>query len=346
MRLNVASQSSPNFANSYDFGSVGLVNGSLSYLYSSLPLQLPQHSADVDLRRVVTGYRHVAELRTPEQPLSDVTWQGGLRVDRKDTLLYGRLFLPGSKLEALYLRRLSPLRQLKVSCVSDKDIKNGASVLALLQQDYGKYSTEYLFSTDSALLGIRGLYNFGPDPRDKQGPPVSEWPNGRFSAGAELYYGLLNKSGGVSTGLRFTTLPRHTGVPYTMTLTLNPLMGNLSSTYAVKAGPNVALCSQFDFNFYSYESDLRIGLELWRRRQHQDVDWARKLIRAGWTQHGLQPDEDVSGVLKVRWDQAWGLGLLWEGRIAALLFSAGVSMNLQKRDQIFRAVGAELQFSS
>ena len=216
-----------------------------------------------------------------------------------------------------------------------------------MQQDVGKFSTECLYSTDSALLGIRGLYNFGPDPRKPlSGNPVSEQLYGRFSAGAELYYGLLNKSGGVSTGIRFTTLPKHTGFPYTMTLTLNPLMGNVSSTYAVKAGRNLSLCSQFDFNFYSYESDLRLGCELWKRRRHQDVDWAKKMLQQGWKQRTMTPDEDVSGVLKARWDQNWKIGILWEGRLKELLFSLGVNFDFQRREQIFRAVGVELQYSS
>lgn len=268
-----------------------------------------------------------------------------------DTLLYGRIFLPQSRLEALYLRRLSPTQQLRVSAVSDSGLNNGGTILTLLQNDVGKYSTEYMYSTDSALMGVRGLYNFGADPRVAPTEPATalraaDPVHGRFSAGAELYYGLLNKSGGISTGLRFTTLPNHTGFPYTMTLTLNPLMGNLSSTYAVKAGPNLALCSRFDFNFYSYESELQLGCELWRRRRNTEVEWAVKRLRPGWTRPTAAPDDDVSGVLKAHVDQDWRIGLLWEGRIKELLFTLGASLDLKKREQIFRAVGIELQYSS
>lgn len=265
-----------------------------------------------------------------------------------DTLLYGRIFLPHSTLEALYLRRLSPSRQLKITAVSDSSLNNGGTLLALLQNDFGKYSTEYLYSTDSALMGVRGLYNFGPDPRTQVTTPttvqeVAERAHGRFSAGAELYYGLLNKSGGISTGLRFTTLPTHAGFPYTMTLTMNPLMGNLSSTYSVKAGKNLALCSRFDFNFYSYESELQLGCELWRRRRSADVEWAIKQLRPDWERPA---DDDVSGILKARVDHEGRIGVLWEGRIKELLFTLGASLDLKKREQIFRAVGIELQYSS
>ena len=275
-------------------------------------------------------------------------------------LLYGRLFLPQSTLEALYLRRISPTQQLKLSCVSDSRLKNGGTILALFQHDVGKYSTEYLYSTDSALFGVRGLYNFGSDPRTGapspesssqtstlpatttiSSPQSSEGFHGRFSAGAEIYYGVLNKSGGVSTGIRFTTLPQHSGFPYTMTLTLNPLMGNLSSTYAVKASPSLTLCSRFDFNVYSYESDLQVGMELWRRRRKPDLDWVYKKLERKRTE-----DEDVTGVLKARVDQNWNIGVLWEGRVKELLYSCGVSMDFRRSDTPFTAVGLELQYSS
>ncbi|KAF1982453.1 mitochondrial distribution and morphology protein 10 [Aulographum hederae CBS 113979] len=348
VRLHVSSLAAPNFASSYTLGTVGVVDGSISYLYSSLPLKLESKSSDIDLHRVIRGYRHLQELRSPDEAHWWEVWHHGRRVDRKNALLYGRLYLPRSALEALYLRRLSPTRQLKIACVSDPRLVNGGNILALLQNDYGKYSTEYLYSTDSGLLGVRGLFNFGPDPRKSAGVSsgYQEPLYGRFSAGAELYYGILNKSGGVSTGLRFTTLPQHTGFPYTMTLTLNPLMGNLSSTYAVKAGQNLALCSQFDFNFYSYESDIQLGCELWRRRGTQEVDWAKKLLRPDWTNPSPRPDEDVSGVLKAKVDQNWKISVVWEGRIKELLFTLGASFDLKRREQVFRAVGVELQYSS
>lgn len=265
-------------------------------------------------------------------------------------MLYGRLFLPTNSLEALYLRRVSPTRLVRIAAVSDSNMNNGGTILGTVQNDYGKYSTEYLYSTDSALLGFRGLYNFGPDPRTPTDDDAkflsSERVSGMFSAGAELYYGILNKSGGMSTGLRFTTLPQHTGFPYTMSLTLNPLVGNLSSTYAVKAGHNVALCSRFDFNFYSYESDLQLGCELWQRRRDAEADWAAKMLRPGWTQRTASADDEVTGVIKARVDQKWRIGVLWEGRIKELLFTVGASFDLKRREQIFRAVGVEVQYSS
>ena len=79
-------------------------------------------------------------------------------------------------------------------------------VTAQFQRDVGKYSTEYIISSDDLLLGFRGLWNFGIDPKitdapetipsisldNEESPPI----NGRLSAGLEIYYGLLNKGGG------------------------------------------------------------------------------------------------------------------------------------------------------
>ena len=283
------------------------------------------------------------------------------------------MYLPRTTLEALYLRRISPKTQLKISCVSDSRLPNGGTILAHLQHDAAKHSTEYIYSTDSALFGVRGLYNFGPSPSTTHALSESSadstvsttndatviaaaqthgQPQGRFSAGGEIYYGLLNKSGGISTGLRFATLPSYTGFPYTMTLTLNPLMGNLSSTYSVLASPILTLSSRFDFNVYSYESELQMGTELWRRKAkplEEDLNWAR--LKMGQKilvtrSHNLDDQNDMAGCLKARIDQRGGLGLLWEGRVKELLYSCGATVDLRGGENMFRGFGVEVQYSS
>jgi mitochondrial distribution and morphology protein 10 len=202
--------------------------------------------------------------------------------------------------------------------------------------------------------------------------------------GFEAYYGILNNAGGLSTGLRFTTLPAYTSFPYTMTLTLNPLMGNLSSTYSVKAGEHLALCSQFDFNYFSYESGFKLGCELWRLRRKPATTLVDKTIskaedldippnaallddatvNPGLEQHNQTPagvlfenfgkgvaareppDADVAGVLKARIDQDWRIGIMWEGRYKELLYTVGTSLDLKKRERLFTGLGIELQYSN
>ncbi|KAL3423975.1 hypothetical protein PVAG01_05722 [Phlyctema vagabunda] len=353
VQLSLSSLSSPNFATSYGLGSVGLVDGSLSYLYTSHPLFSTIQSGKIDLHDIIRGYRQIEELRKPDEAWMWEEWHQGRHVDKRDTLLYGRLYLPQSTLEALYLRRISPTQQLRLSAVSDGRLRNGGTVLALYQYDVGKYNAETLYSTDGGLIGIRGLYNFGPDPRkgSQEPPRIEDRFYGRFSAGAEMYYGSLNKSGGVSFGGRFATLPAHKGTPLTATLTLNPLMGNLSTTYAVKAGHNLSLCSKFDFNIYSYESDLILGCELWRMKTKAQKRRERSMAaKLAWGLDEIvdipEESEEVAGVLKARLDQDWKIGLVWEGRIKELLFTLGSSIDMKRRDQPFRALGLEVQYSS
>lgn len=356
LQLHVSSLSSLNSAASYALNTAGIVDGSLSYLYSSLPLKSTAKSKDIELHHVIQGYRQIQELRRPDESYMWERWRGGRRVDKRDTLLYGRLYLPKSSLEALYLRRISPTQQIKISAVSGNRYRNGGTILALHQYDVGKYSTDALYSTDGGLLGIRGLYNFGPDPREEvTQQPISKTDDrfyGRFSAGAELYYGVLNKSGGVSFGGRFATLPTYKGVPLTATLTVNPLMGNFSSTYAVKAGKSLSLCSRFDMNVYSYESDLTLGCELWKYRQKTSEPAERSMeAKMEWRldkvkETDLNEPDEISGVLKARMDQNLKIGVLWEGRVKELLFSLGSEFDLKRRDQPFRAIGLELQYSS
>ena len=256
--------------------------------------------------------------------------------------------------------------------MSDSRLPNGGTILAHLQHDAAKHNTEYIYSTDSALFGVRGLYNFGEElpsthlshetSKDATIAPANEAaalsttqarpkPNGRFSAGGEVYYGLLNKSGGISTGLRFATLPSHTGFPYTMTLTLNPLMGNLSSTYSVLASPLLALSSKFDFNVYSYESELQVGMELWRRKSKplpDGLDWARLKMGqpALFDSSANAGEEAMDGCLKARIDQRGSLGVLWEGRVKELLYSCGATVDFKNVENMVSGFGVEMQYSS
>ncbi|KAM6477637.1 hypothetical protein HDV62DRAFT_383416 [Trichoderma sp. SZMC 28011] len=292
LRLTLSALASPNFATSYQLGSVGVVDGSISYLFSSVPLRvlLTPQSENVPLPDLLRSYRpltpvarrDVPSLRHPDD--TDKT---------NESLLYGRLYLPRSQLEALLVRRLSPALQAQFSAVSGQHLRNGGTALGLLQYDVGSYALEGLASTDGGLLGFRGVYNFGGDLSNKKhaqqsatsttdngnghgsGNGDKERIYGRFSTGGEIYYGTLNKSGGISIGARFATLPDHKGTPLSATLTLNPLMGNIAASYAVMAGKDCSLATRMEFNIFSYESSWAVGMELWRKpfaRSVADVD--------------------------------------------------------------------------
>jgi distribution and morphology protein 10 len=401
LRLNVSSLSSPNYATSYSLGGLGLIDGSLSYLYTSLPLSTTvSPSQTIDLHDLILGYRQIHDL-----PLLPQAKDSHLHNGRPPTLLYGRLYLPQSTLEALYLRRVTPTQQVRISAVSDSRLRNGGTILATHQYDTGRYATEALYSTDGGLLGVRGIYNFGNDARGRpqlhghgngngneqsQPHPGGEESNtdpyqpeeksllegrilGRFTAGGEMYYSPLNKSGGLSLGGRFATLHSHRGVPLTATVTVNPLMGNFEASYAVKAGRDLSLASRFEFNAYSYESSLVLGMELWRfRNPHVSVEkpwWKRRSTAAklAWRvdepegemmsgvggregmekEMGNKETREVAGVLKARIDHRYKIGVLWEGRVKDLVFSLGTEVDLRRKDNgLLRTVGVEVVYAS
>ncbi|KAK2767057.1 Mitochondrial distribution and morphology protein 10 [Arachnomyces sp. PD_36] len=404
LRVHLSSLSTPQFATSYTLGTVGLIDGSISYLFTTLPLtDTPSRSALIPLRSLIPGYQQVSPPSIPEcitSPDSNTSSQeDGEDWTRKPTLLHATLHLPPpTTLTALFLRRISPSTQASLALCSTRASSTSApqaSLLAHLSHDTGKYSTEYLFSTDNALFGFRGLWNFGPDPREALARQASgdESATPRpvaqsvslLSAGGEAYYSPVSSVVGLSTGIRFTTLPAATEIPspstpsqptttpqtppptqhpvssfpYTLTLTLTPLTGSLSTTYSLLASPNLSLSSRFGFNVYSWESEMVAGCELWRRkRQNTTTDVADNVAWAKRKMEGLPPlsavplntdptasmgdqqpswheppttDESVNtdSVVKIRVDQSWNVRVLWEGRVKELLVSAGVGLGPQ-----------------
>lgn len=426
LSINVSSLSTANFATAYTLSTLGQIDGSLSYLYSTVGLgHIPSEAPTIPLKRLIHGYR---DIRLPVKigdDGDDDTKSPFLQGGRKPTLLHATLALPPpSTLTALYARRLNPYTLLSLSVNSQSVTTPGtsgpppATVLAHLQRDTGRYSVEGLGSTDNGLLGFRGLWNFGVSPsaselrelNDDQGlrsiegspsvpiPPaaidslssyysrLSSKPS-LLSAGAEFYYSPFSHVIGLSTGLRFTTLASHiaahdpvpndtnfsrskplagtsaalsnvlltpsnvvhSSFPYTMTLTLTPLTGSLSSTYSVKPSPNLALSSRFDFNVYSWESQYVLGAEIWRKNKRQQTvpminpdgsmtwpetdptAWARYRAR-DWFSPAEQALKDErkeleeENVVKLRVDDGWNMKALWTGKIKSLLVSAGVSV--------------------
>lgn len=483
----------PKFGTSY---SIGIKDGWISYLYSSLPLlpatgktatttalenedddggryyypPLPNSSDQIPLPDLLRSYR----------PLST----SGIRHAVGHSLVYGRMYLPQSRLEALFATRVTREINLTVRAVSSQqgDLyrpNGGATVLGLAAWDdpAGRFGIETLASTDGGVLGLRGLWNATNAPADEshlavvadnnndnhsqqqqqQQVPTTiissagittaavsdlssnidkERINGRFSAGGEIYYGLLNKSGGVSLGGRFQTLPTHHGTPLTATLTFN-LLGHIRATYAVIAG-DCTLASCFGFNLYSYESEWAVGIELWNRRKRSlgsnmtvgaepvvestpltdgvlemgenmaftipvddkegpvvvETDEAKSTgvaatttapspspppqkrvykersfqAKLEWRLYDDDDDDEANdepvtaagttteeqrtandfpaGVLKARCDQHMRIGLLYEGRYKALLFSLGTDVDFRKLDAPFRTVGLAVQYSS
>lgn len=281
----------PRFGTSY---SIGIKDGWISYLYSTRPLTDPDFTTSSDripLQNLLRCYRNLSTRA--------VNHAVGHR------LVYGRLYLPQNRLEALVASRVSKQVNLSLRAVSQEGLRHGGTLLGLAQWDdpRGRFGVETLGSTDGGVLGLRCLWNAtnpASPPTETEtetkvdceaaaaaaaAPPEDkERINGRFSVGGEIYYGLLNKSGGMSIGGRFQTLPTHAGTPLAATVTFN-LLGHMSATYTVMAG-DCTLASMFGFNVYSYESEWAVGMELWRRK--------RPLAAAAALEEDMEEEEVVA----------------------------------------------------
>lgn len=238
LSLHVSSLSTPQFATSYTLSTVGQIDGSIAYLYSSVPFgHVPSRTSSIPLRTLVRGYRDVKPPTTAPSSYDE-------EETNKPTLLHATLALPPpSTLTALYARRINPrtlvslsLYSLSTSTPSTGSGPPQASVLGHVQHDTGRYSIEGLASSDNALLGVRGMWNFGLGPPKQkfvaipddsalevaeaviaipssdgslsQKDHIAAKPS-LLSAGAEVYYSPLSSVVGLSTGLRFTTLAPH-----------------------------------------------------------------------------------------------------------------------------------------
>lgn len=135
-----------------------------------------------------------------------------------------------------------------------------------------------------------------------------------------------------------------------MTLTIAPLMGQISASYAIKATPYSAFCSRFNFNLYSYESELVVGCELWQHRQARATKpEAIPQPSAFLTAVELADsngEDPVTGVLKARMGSNFDMGIAWEGRFRSVAFSLGASLDLLRASGPVKNVGCEISFTA
>lgn len=255
-KLDVTSQATDHLASSMTLLNYNSIHGSLAYFYSSAPLKNTAGTKDISLQDAIAGFR-IIEPHMPGHEAKDIDKVSGT----KPLLLYGRLYFPGSSLEAMIIRRLSDLTQLLVKCINNPHLHKNGTMIVYLQENVPRYSREYIYSTTEALFGFRCLYNFG-NPARASATSIPKFDNSVVSVGAELWYAAISMSPGLSTAFRYSTRSTSTGKPLTMTLSCNPILGHISSTYNVKTSVSSTVCSKYDFNWYSYASNLSIGFEL------------------------------------------------------------------------------------
>ncbi|KAG5461195.1 MAG: hypothetical protein BJ554DRAFT_6646 [Olpidium bornovanus] len=242
---------------------------------------------------------------------------------------------------------------------------------ALLRHASGSWSSELSFATEDELFGGRALYTFlgAPEPDDEL---LGEWKK-RWSIGAEVYYTAKERSGGVSAGVRYRSCApyapttAHTDVTYT----LNPMMGHMSTCYTSCVGRGISMCARFDYNMYSYESDLSLGAEWriaegWRQERparddghgHPDPPEGSVVYSEsrGLPLAGAESRSDAAaaaadeggdrhgGVLKGRISLRRGLALAFEGRVGTALCSLGLHADFSRRNSPLTSIGMDVQY--
>ncbi|KAI0320633.1 mitochondrial distribution and morphology protein 10 [Amylostereum chailletii] len=398
--LHFSISKSPNalFKTTYSMNALPSLNGSVGYIFTSCDLDI-KGSGDVRFKDMIDRFKVYDQPRRPVG--KEDTFLGGERVDVRDYLLYGRLYVPTGRLDALYSTRVSPHLQALVAAISDPraDLaqtvsRSGASpsnIMLSLQHDTGRWCTEYTYSAEDHMLGVRMLHNFGklgtPAESNREEGEQSETERklkrideeeamegglkGRISAGAELYFSAKEKSAGVSTGIRFTTLPDATPPsfklpaesptfptssplhlsptfsqpPTTITALFNPMLGHISGAYAAQVSRDLSLASRFDFNVYSYESEWTMGAEWWLRRSKAEPlpDSVDNITLPDTLP---QSPYDVTGVVKARLSTSNEVALMWEGRLKNLLIGLGVASNFSSRAKPIKSLGLEISYFS
>lgn len=289
--LNLASQTTPNTFTDYTLKNLGAMKSSISYLYSSCP-EVVESSANVPLRKLVQCFR--------KYPLKEVE-------NNRGCFLFGRMYLPGQQLEAMYIQSIGVRNQLVAKWVVDPRLPSPVVLTATMQSVSKSWTREYVYSTHENLFGMRFLTN------------LCTWyePEGtsKLVSGMELYYAANKKSPGIAAGIKYSSRSLYSAVPLTLSLVLNPIVGSVSAAYTLKPSSLSALSTRFDFNLYSYMSDLTVGCELWRNTPIS-------LNSENLKEHER---EGPVSVIKASTSLASQTAqVLWEGSIRGFLTSAGV----------------------
>nr|CAG8543802.1 9895_t:CDS:2 [Entrophospora candida] len=336
------------FKSSYSLNASPILNGSLGFLFTSRPLI-------IDLNSHLKFTEIIDRLKVNYIPSINTNNEKEIR-----------------PIKAIYSKRFSSRIQCVITSVNDLRIKSDSHLTAELQYNTGKWCNEFSYTTDGELFGIRGLYNFsGHNSEEKEvieevqedlsekekdtkeshveekviekSSDIDEVDEvealkGVWSIGGELYYGVREKSG-VSVGIRYRTLPQYFNqTPVTVTYIINPIMGHMSAAYVTQVSDVLTLCPRFDFNMYSYESDLMIGGEWWQGKKADE--------RNNLSNEISKQLSDINGVVKATIGTSKNAKLLWEGRYGNILFSLGVIADLSSRLSPIKSVGLQFQYFS
>lgn len=354
LKVDVSSKSLDYLASTFTLSNYHSINGSIAYLYSSNPLQNTASTKDILLQDAIAGFKIIE----PSRKLKVLD-------NYKNLLVYGRMYFPGSALEAMVIKRINQSTQLLIKCINNPNLEKNGTMIFYLQKNSPKFLREFIYSTNESLFGFRCLYNFHVDNNAKNTPELPKFDNSVMSLGTEIWYAARTLSPGLSTTFRYSTRSTSTGKPLTMTLACNPILGHISSTYTVKTSVASSFCSKYDFNVYSYASNLSLGFELFnfdkKQKESTSPEQVPKIIlppastekvinpiQDGDNYYRINPnllpnsnpnatiafqnlvnESNFSSVIKSSVSlQDRVFKLLWEGRLQDFLVSSGVKVGL------------------
>lgn len=350
-KLDISSKASDHLASSFTLSNYSVINGSLAYLYSSLPLSNTFGTSNIPLQLAISGVEALGSRNLN----STRNFNGARNFNgTRNLLLYGRMYFPGSALETMVIKQLSAHTQLLIKSISNPNLAKSGTMIVYFQTNTRKYSREFVYSTNEGLMGFRYLYNFGTSlPNDSQ-----------VSIGTELWYAAMTMSPGLSTAFRYTTKSASTGKPLTITLACNPILGHLSSTYTIKTSMASSFSSKYDFNLYSYSSNLSLGLEVYNytnridqrpeQEQLQELEQLQEIEKESIKPvpvikafQDLVQVTDFSSVIKISTSLSDKMvKLLWEGRCKDFLVSAGARINVNNNQPEISKFGISVAYAA
>ncbi|KAJ3133541.1 hypothetical protein HK100_004298 [Physocladia obscura] len=282
--------------------SIGIPDArSVGFLYSSADLNIPSDPINVFDREIV------APALIPVAFLSDESEnkETGERIDdssKYHSIIYGRLF-EDYRLEALVSQKVGRNHMVIVSGISSWDDVTNSHLEAQYIHRKKDWCADVTYSSTDNVIGTSCLVRV----------PYNNW-----SAGAEVIYTASENSGGISFGAKWVKVHER-GISSILTFLSNPMMGHWNTTYTATIRPNFVMATSYDFNTYSYNSDIAVGV-------------------------AYSPTESNSRLLKCRFSMTQGIALLLEGQFRRALVGLGVTTNLGLGTSTHQGIGFEVQF--
>ncbi|KAI8828724.1 hypothetical protein BJ741DRAFT_625382 [Chytriomyces cf. hyalinus JEL632] len=280
---------------------------SVGFLYTSHDLLLASRhrpeSMSIFEREVVSpcGENSVPESVDP----SASTVAPESRDQRPDynSIAYGRIF-EDYRLEALVAQTLGKKDIVIASGISAWSPEKPSHIEAQYIHKEKDWCADVTYSSVDSVIGTSCMVKV----------PYTNW-----SAGGEVIYTHSERSGGISCGAKWNK-SHGGGVNSILTFLSNPMMGFLNTTYTSTIRKNWVMTTSYDFNTYSYNSDLAVGM-------------------------AYSPVDNSSRLMKIHFSTTRGLSLLLEGQFQQAIVGLGVMTNLGLNKAIQKqSIGFEVQF--